>query len=94
MKLSFGIANDKASYVSKEHSICLFSVAKEAGLNKQQIKPCVPYVIATRPQESVKSLFSYLVYYIFIIYIFILPLCHLPIKKHKEISCTDKKSLY
>ena len=45
MKLSFVIANDKASYVSKEHRICLFSVAKEAALNKQQIKPCVPFYI-------------------------------------------------
>ena len=45
MKLSFVISNDKASYVSKEHSICLFSVAKLAALNEQQIKPCVPLCI-------------------------------------------------
>ena len=34
MKLSFVIANEKESYVSKEHRICL-----------QQIKPCVPFYI-------------------------------------------------
>ena len=44
MKLSFVITNEKASYVSKEDSICLFRVAKEAALNKQQIKPCVPFL--------------------------------------------------
>ena len=42
MKLNFVITNAKASYVSKEDSICLFIVAKEAALNEQQIKPCVP----------------------------------------------------
>ena len=42
MKLTCVITNDKASYVSKEHSICLFNVAKEGALNEQQIKPCVP----------------------------------------------------
>ena len=43
MELGFTITNDNASYVAKEDSICLFSVAREAALNKQQIKPCVPY---------------------------------------------------
>ena len=42
MKSGFVITNDKASYVAKEDSICLFSMAKEATLNKQWIKPCVP----------------------------------------------------
>ena len=42
MKLRFVISNDKALYISKEDSFCLFIVAKEAALNKQQIKPCVP----------------------------------------------------
>jgi hypothetical protein len=36
------LTNDKASYVAKEDSICLLSVAKEATLNEQWIKPCVP----------------------------------------------------
>ena len=44
MKLGFVITNDKASYVAKEDSICLFSVAKETALNEQQIKPCVSLV--------------------------------------------------
>ena len=35
MKLGFVITNDKASYVAKEDSICLFSIAEEAALNKQ-----------------------------------------------------------
>ena len=35
MKLGFVITNDKASSVTKEDSICLFSVAKEATLNEQ-----------------------------------------------------------
>ena len=39
MKLSFVITNDKASYVPKEDSILLFSVAKKAVRNKQRIKP-------------------------------------------------------
>ena len=34
MMLGFVITNDKASYDSKEDCICLFSVAKEAALNK------------------------------------------------------------
>ena len=34
MKLGFVITNDKASYIAKEDSICLFSVAKETPLNK------------------------------------------------------------
>ena len=42
MKLGFVITNDKASCVAKTGSICLFKVAKETALNKQQIKPCVP----------------------------------------------------
>ena len=42
MELGFVITNDKASYVAKEDSICLFSVAREAALIEQQIKPCVP----------------------------------------------------
>ena len=41
MELGFVLTNDKASYVGKEDSICLFSVSKEAALNEQQIKPCV-----------------------------------------------------
>ena len=40
--LGFVITNDKASYFAKEDSICLFILAKEAALNKQWIKPCVP----------------------------------------------------
>ena len=43
MKLGFVITNDKASNIAREDSICLFSVAEEAALNKQQIKPCVPF---------------------------------------------------
>ena len=35
IKPGFVITNDKASYVAKEDSICFFSVAKEAALNKQ-----------------------------------------------------------
>ena len=35
IKLGFVINNDKASYVAKEDSICLFIVAKEAALNEQ-----------------------------------------------------------
>ena len=42
MKLGLVITNDKASYVAKEDSICLFNYSKEAALNEQQIKPCVP----------------------------------------------------
>ena len=42
MKLGFVITNDKASFVAKGDSICLFSVAKKKALNKQRIKPCVP----------------------------------------------------
>ena len=41
MKLGFVTTNDKSLYVSKE-DIGLFSLSKEAALNKQQIKPCVP----------------------------------------------------
>ena len=37
------ITNDKPSYVAKEDSICLLSIAREAVLNKQQIKPFVPF---------------------------------------------------
>ena len=36
------LTNDKASYVAKEDSICVLSVAKEATLNEQRIKPGVP----------------------------------------------------
>ena len=43
IKLGFMITNDKALYVAKEDSICLFIVAKEAALNEQWIKPCVPF---------------------------------------------------
>jgi hypothetical protein len=35
IKPGFVITNDKASYVAKEDSICLFIIAKEAALNKQ-----------------------------------------------------------
>ena len=42
MKLGFVITNEKASYVAKGDSICLFGVAKETALNEQRIKPCVP----------------------------------------------------
>ena len=42
MMLGFVITNDLASCVARVDSICLFSVAKEAALNKQWIKPCVP----------------------------------------------------
>ena len=34
IKLGFVITNDKASYVAKEDSICLFIVAKEVALNE------------------------------------------------------------
>ena len=43
MKVGFVITTDKISYVAKEDSICLFSVAKEMALNEQRIKPC-PFV--------------------------------------------------
>ena len=43
MELGFMITNDRASYVAKEDSICLFSVASEAVLNGRQKKPCVPF---------------------------------------------------
>ena len=43
INLGFVITNDKASYVAKEDSICLFLIAKEAALNEQWIKPCVPF---------------------------------------------------
>ena len=44
-KLSWALwlTNDKASYVAKEDNICLLRVAKEATLNEQWIKPCVPF---------------------------------------------------
>ena len=42
------ITNDKPSYVAKVDSICLFSVAKKAALNKQQIKPCVPLLLPAK----------------------------------------------
>ena len=45
MKLGFVITNDKASYVAKEDSIRLFSIAKETALNEQRIKPGVPLVL-------------------------------------------------
>ena len=35
MKLDFVITSNKDVYVAKEDIICLFSVAKEAALNKQ-----------------------------------------------------------
>ena len=35
MKLGFVITNDKASYVAKDDSICLFSVVKEVASNDQ-----------------------------------------------------------
>ena len=38
VNLGFVITNDKASYVAKEDSICLFLIAKKAALNKQWIK--------------------------------------------------------
>ena len=44
ISLGFVITNDKSSYVAKEDSICLFLIAKEAALNEQWIKPCVPLV--------------------------------------------------
>ena len=40
MKLSFVITNDKSLFVDKEDGICLFSIAKEAALNKQQKTLC------------------------------------------------------
>ena len=45
------LTNDKASYVAKEDSIGLLSVAKEATLNEQWIKPGVPLgqTIRNRP---------------------------------------------
>ena len=45
MKLGSVITNDKAPYVAKGDSICLFSIAKETALNKQWIKPCVPLLL-------------------------------------------------
>ena len=40
MELGFVISNGEASYVAKKKkSIRLFSNAREAGLNEQQIKP-------------------------------------------------------
>ena len=42
MKLGFAITNEKASYIAKKDSICLFSIAKEVALNEQQLQPCVP----------------------------------------------------
>ena len=51
--------NDKASYVAKEDSIGLFSVAKETALNQQQIKPCVPlatFIWLKGPCPTKKSL--------------------------------------
>ena len=58
MKLGFVITNDKAPYVAKEDSICLFSVAREAALNEQQIKPCVPLPISAvaKQEQNVVSL--------------------------------------
>ena len=57
MKLSIVITNDKASYVFfKEHSICLFSIAKEEALNKQEIKPCVPLEPPQVAQNCSKSI--------------------------------------
>ena len=44
MELGFLITNEKASYVAKEDGICLLSVAREAALDKIQIKPCVPFI--------------------------------------------------
>ena len=35
IRLGFVITNDKAPYVAKEESICLFIIAKEAALNEQ-----------------------------------------------------------
>ena len=66
-ELGFVITNDKPSYVAKEYSICLFSVAWEAALNEQPIKPCVPlpkegpsinqtFPWGRAPQESLISL--------------------------------------
>ena len=49
MKVGFVITTDKISYVAKEDSICLFSVAKEMALNEQRIKPCVPLLISVLP---------------------------------------------
>ena len=43
INLGFVITNDKASNVAKEDSICLFLTAKEATLNEQWIKHCVPF---------------------------------------------------
>ena len=34
-ELGFAITNDKASFVAKGDSICLFNVAKETALNEQ-----------------------------------------------------------
>ena len=53
MKLSFVIANDKESYVSKEHGISLFSVSKKAAFNEQQIKPFVPFCFLSQDFKNV-----------------------------------------
>ena len=53
------LTNDKASYVAQEYNICLFSVAKKAALNKQQIKPCVPYLKCFTQQAIVQGLVQF-----------------------------------
>ena len=42
IKMGLVITNDKASYVAKGDSICLFSVAKETALNEQWNKTLCP----------------------------------------------------
>ena len=58
MELGFVITNEKASYVANKDSICFFSVAREAALNEQQIKPCVPLPISAvaKQEKNVVSL--------------------------------------
>ena len=56
MELGFVITNEKASYVAKEDSICLLSVAREASMDKIQIKPCVPFIF---------NIYIYIYLYIF-----------------------------
>ena len=56
-ELGFVITNDKASYVAKGDSICLFSVTKETALNEQQTKPCVPFEFGSSSFLRVVGLF-------------------------------------
>ena len=45
MKLSFVITNEEASYVANKDSFCLFSIVKEVGLDKHQLKTFVLFSV-------------------------------------------------